>query len=374
MSRPAPSARACHGVTGRTSPSTTGANGIDRYAADPSGPPTRPSWRHRITRGGQPGRGDRRQVRHGRPQPQLGGAGRGDVGGELGREERARHALRDRPAEQAGRARHRQQRGDRPAAGRLAEDGDAAGSPPNARMLSRTHASAATWSSRPRLAGAPVDLPEALDADAVVERHHDDAAVPREAPAVVLGEAGHADRVGAAVDPDHHRQPRARARIGRPDVDRQPVVARRLAPARPCRSGGLRRRRSERRPPGPRPSRGPAAARRTAARRPAAGERDAPEDGHAVLPAAAKPRLTRGRRAGPGRTDMPAGRQRGLGPAGTGRRPTGATARKRRLPCCGQPPARAGWMPTVPRLQAKRFAEPDEIRTLPGPCRHRGAG
>ena len=29
------------------------------------------------------------------------------------------------------------------------------GSPPKARMLSRTHCSAATWSSRPRLAGAP---------------------------------------------------------------------------------------------------------------------------------------------------------------------------------------------------------------------------
>ncbi len=29
------------------------------------------------------------------------------------------------------------------------------GSPPNAVMLSRTHSSAATWSSRPRLAGAP---------------------------------------------------------------------------------------------------------------------------------------------------------------------------------------------------------------------------
>ena len=29
------------------------------------------------------------------------------------------------------------------------------GSPPNARMLSRTHSSAATWSSSPRFAGAP---------------------------------------------------------------------------------------------------------------------------------------------------------------------------------------------------------------------------
>ena len=34
-----------------------------------------------------------------------------------------------------------------------------AGSPPNPSMLSRTHSSAATWSSRPRLAGAPSTWP-----------------------------------------------------------------------------------------------------------------------------------------------------------------------------------------------------------------------
>ena len=61
-----------------------------------------------------------------------------------------------------------------------------AGSPPNARMLSRTHSSAATWSSRPRLAGAPSMWREALDAHAVVEGDQHDA-VAREAGAVVLG-------------------------------------------------------------------------------------------------------------------------------------------------------------------------------------------
>ena len=69
------------------------------------------------------------------------------------------------------------------------------GSPPKARMLSRTHSSAATWSSRPRLAGAPSICAKPSMPDAVVERHHDDAAVPREPAAVVLGEAGHADHV-----------------------------------------------------------------------------------------------------------------------------------------------------------------------------------
>ena len=56
------------------------------------------------------------------------------------------------------------------------------GSPPNAAMLSRTHSRAATWSSRPRFGRRALDLGEALDAHAVVERHHDDAAVSGEPP------------------------------------------------------------------------------------------------------------------------------------------------------------------------------------------------
>ena len=99
------------------------------------------------------------------------------------------------------------------------------GSPPNAAMLSRTHSSAATWSSRPRLAGAPSIWREALDADPVVEGHHDDAAVAGQPAAVVLGQArtcrSRRRRRGSTPSPAGRR----RVRIGRPDVDRQPVVA-----------------------------------------------------------------------------------------------------------------------------------------------------
>ena len=71
---------------------------------------------------GQPGGVNGRQAGHRGPHPQFGGAGGGDVGGQLRREERPRHALRDGPAEEPGRPRHGQQRGDRSAARRLAED------------------------------------------------------------------------------------------------------------------------------------------------------------------------------------------------------------------------------------------------------------
>jgi hypothetical protein len=61
--------------------------------------------------------------------------------------------------------------------------------------------------------GRALDVREPLDAHAVVEGDQHDA-VAREAGAVVLGKAGRADRVGAAVDPHHHRQRRVRARVG----------------------------------------------------------------------------------------------------------------------------------------------------------------
>ena len=234
----------------------------------------------RIAGGGQPCRGDRGQVCRCRPEPQLGGAGRGDVGGELGREERALRALRDGPAKEPGRARHRQQRGDRSAARGLAEDGDAAGVAAERLDAVTDPLQGGDLVEQAPVGGRPLDLREALDAHAVVERHDDDAAVTREAAAVVFGEAGHADRIGATVDPDHHRQPRARARLGRPDVDRQPVVVRGVPgqSVHPERSG-LRRRRSERRglpnpaPAADRPRRGEATARRPAAPRTGSPER-----------------------------------------------------------------------------------------------------
>jgi hypothetical protein len=65
-------------------------------------------------------------------------------------------------------------------------------------------------------------VPEAFQPDPVVEGHHYDAATC-EVAAVVLGQAGHAERVGTALNPHHYRQPAAK--VGRPHVDRQPVVA-----------------------------------------------------------------------------------------------------------------------------------------------------
>ena len=118
------------------------------------------------------------------------------------------------PAEQPGRAVHRQQRRDRSATRRLTEDRHpvrvaAEGPDVVAHPLERGDLVEQTPVGRSSL-----DLREALDPDPVVERHHHDAAVPGEPAAVVLGQTGHADHVRAALDPHHHRQPGARAGIG----------------------------------------------------------------------------------------------------------------------------------------------------------------
>ena len=65
------------------------------------------------------------------------------------------------------------------------------------------------------------------------------------------------------MDPHHHRQARARARIGRPDVDRQPVVAARPRPAlsmpnAPACGGGGPNETASRTPAQPRTGRGAA--------------------------------------------------------------------------------------------------------------------
>jgi hypothetical protein len=102
------------------SPSTTGANGIDRWAGAPQRCLLVDRGRHRVSGGGQSGGGDGRQVCHGGAQAEFGGAGSGDVGGKR----RAEHALCHGSAEKAGRAWHREQCGDRASARRLAENRD----------------------------------------------------------------------------------------------------------------------------------------------------------------------------------------------------------------------------------------------------------
>ena len=188
---------------------------------------------------------------------------------------------------------HRQQRGDRSAARRLAENRDpvrVAAEGPD--VVAHPLAERRPGRADPGWRGAPSMLREALDADAVVERHHDDAAVPREPTAVVLGEAGHADHVRAALDPHHDRQPGAR--VGSGD---QTLTVSQSSPAASCdqrvhaEMPALRGRRAVREGlPHPAPGRVPVAAR---------AKRNAPTGGSANgmprktatpgLPAAAQP-------------------------------------------------------------------------------------
>ena len=88
------------------------------------------------------------------------------------------------------------------------------GSPPNAAMLSRTHSQRGDLVEQPPVGGRAVDLRETLDAQPVVE-----ASPPRrrrrgQPAAVVLGQAGRAEHVAAAVDPHHAPAGRRRAGSG----------------------------------------------------------------------------------------------------------------------------------------------------------------
>ena len=204
----------------------------------------------------------------------------------------AGHALRDRAAEQPGRGRHDEQRRDRARPGRLAEHGhqvrvaaergDVLPDPAQRRHLVE---------QRPvgRDAG---QVGVALDADPVVEGHHHHV-LPGQRRAVVADQAGRAEPVATAVDPDHDREP-GRAQVGREHVDGEPVVGVGVGRGRRHRreqEPGLRRGRPERgRLPYavPWPGRARGGEPQVADR--GLGERDAAEDGHAVLrPSADQP-------------------------------------------------------------------------------------
>ena len=84
------------------------------------------------------------------------------------------------------------------------------GSPPNARMLRRTHSSAATWSRRPRLHsnGCPrrrvcPEVEPSERAEAVVQAHVDDPVATHEPLALLRVLARRADAVRPAVE-EHH--------------------------------------------------------------------------------------------------------------------------------------------------------------------------
>ena len=128
-------------------------------------------------------------------------------------------ALHDGAVEQSLRERREQERHHVRAAGRLAEDRDALGIAAERRGVlahpgERAHeieravvARSDRAASRRRRTDRGVVQP-AERTEPVVRRHHDDVLARRE-PAAVVG-AGLADRVAAAVDPEHHREQRAR--------------------------------------------------------------------------------------------------------------------------------------------------------------------
>ena len=239
---------------------------------------------YRVRGGRQAGRiGSRERLGSG-GQAGRGRDGGGDVAGQGRREEGPGHALRDSAAEQPGRGRHDEQRRDRARPGRLAEHGHqvrvaAEGGDVLPDPVQRRH----LVQQRPvgRDAG---QIGVAFDADPVVEGHHY-YVLPGQRRAVVPEQAGGAEPVGAAVDPDHDREP-GRAQVGREHVDGEPVIGVGVGRGRCHRRGqepGLRRGRPEggRLPHAvPRPGRARGGEPEVAHGR--LGERDAAEDGHAV--------------------------------------------------------------------------------------------
>ncbi len=238
-SRPAPSARACQGVTARTSPSTTGEKGIRRCAGRPqrdtrsciAAPTASPAAA--SCRGSTPDRSAAvgRSPSSAAQAAAMSAASSGEkkVPGML-----CTTARRKRPAARciASRAATDPPPADWPKTvtrcGVAAEGRDVVAHPLQGGDLVEQAA----------VGRSPLDLREPLDPHAVVERHHDDPALPREPTTVVLGQAGRPDLVAAALDPHHHRQAgvggRVLATTRSPSASRHPPGR---ATARPSRSG-----------------------------------------------------------------------------------------------------------------------------------------
>ena len=142
----------------------------------------------------------------------MGGDGHGDVGGECLGEVQAGHALRDRPAKEAGGAGHGHQRRDAAGSRGLAEDGDPTGIAAEGGDVVLDPAERGDLVQEPAVGRRSGEVPEALGAQAVVEGHHDDAVTGQDG-AVEEGIAGPAVDVAPAVDPHHHRQASG-ARVG----------------------------------------------------------------------------------------------------------------------------------------------------------------
>ena len=144
-----------------------------------------------------------------------------DVAGQGRGEEGAGHALRDRVGEQSLGGGHDQQRGDGAGAGRLAEDGDPGRVAAERGDLVLYPAQGGHLVEQGTVGRRAVELGVALDADAVVGRHDDHAAL-RASVAPSKVRVRRPEPIGAAVDPHHDREP-GRTEVRGPDVEGEPV-------------------------------------------------------------------------------------------------------------------------------------------------------
>ncbi len=154
------------------------------------------------------------------------------VGALAGRDPDRGAALDHGAVEQAARRRHRQQDADLPAAARLAEDRDIAGIAAERLDIVAHPFERGDEVEHPGIAGMRValaadigEVQKAEDVEAMVDADHDDIAAPRQVGAVGHRAVARAVGEGAAMQPDHDRPLRAVADAGRPDVQRQAILA-----------------------------------------------------------------------------------------------------------------------------------------------------
>ena len=204
-SRAAPDSSARHGARGSTSPSTTGENGVSVSR-------TAPQRGNSFIRAATAICASTRRI--GSVWLSASKLGATPAAAAIASvmsaasaraEDRPRHALRDRPPEQAAGLVHREQRGDHAGAGRLAEHGHVrrvAAEPLDVVPHPAQRRHRVEQAAVRRGAG---DLREPLHAQPVVAGDEDRPG-PREPAAVVAIVGRRAEQVRAAVNPDEHRQ------------------------------------------------------------------------------------------------------------------------------------------------------------------------
>ena len=172
-------------------------------------------------------------------QPQRCGDFVADGAGQVGAEVRSRHAMRNCPCEQVPRQWHDHECCDRTGPGGFAEHCDRSGIAAECADLLLHPTQRRNLVEEAPVGRGTTEFGESVHADTMVGRDHDDPR-PGEYGTVITGIGRGPEPIATAVDPHHHRQT-GRTWVGRPDVERQPIVG-----VMASRDGGRRRRRPRR--------------------------------------------------------------------------------------------------------------------------------